>query len=127
VRYENVNLFHYLRHSIVKICEHLGVATEIRTSSDIAIDHELKGQDKVLAICSAIGARKYVNAIGGIELYSKEAFMDKGIDLKFIKSLPFEYPQLGNEFLPWLSIIDVMMLNPIDIIQSCISNNYELI
>ena len=50
VRYKNLNLFHFLHHSIVRICEHLGITTEIRISSDIAIDHSLKNQDKVIAL-----------------------------------------------------------------------------
>jgi len=127
MRYEDTNLFRFLHHSIVKTCEHLGIATEIRISSGFAINHDLKNQDKVLALCEATGASTYVNAIGGIELYSKETFQKKGIELKFIKSLPFEYPQFDNEFVPWLSIIDVMMFNPLDTIQTCISTNYELI
>ena len=127
VRYEDTNLFRYLHHSIVRTCEHLGIATEIRISSGIAINHDLKNQDKVLALCAAVGARTYVNAIGGVELYSKESFQKKGIELKFIQSKPFEYPQFDKEFVPWLSIIDVMMFNPRDTIQTCISTNYELI
>jgi WbqC-like protein family len=81
----------------------------------------LTSQDKVLALCEAAGATTYVSAIGGMELYSKEAFLGKGINLKFIQSLPFEYPQVGDAFVPWLSIIDVMMFNPIDTIRTCIS------
>lgn len=127
VRYEDANLFRFLHHSIVKTCKHLGLATEIRISSGIAIDHDLKSQEKVLALCEAVGATTYINAIGGMELYSKEVFRERGIELKFIKSLPFEYEQLGNEFVPWLSIIDVMMFNPIETIQNCIKTNYELI
>ncbi|MDO8264593.1 MAG: WbqC family protein [Gallionella sp.] len=126
-RYEDTNLFRYLQHAIVKTCKHLGITTEIRNSSDIAIDHTLKNQDKVLALCEAVGASTYVNAIGGVELYSKESFREKDIDLKFIQSKPFEYPQLGNAFVPWLSIIDVMMFNPIETIQTCIATNYKLI
>lgn len=127
VRYEDMNLFRFLHHSIVKTCEHLGITTEIRISSDVAIDHELKNQDKVLALCEAVGASTYVNAIGGMELYSKEVFQEKGIDLKFIRSKSFEYAQFGAEFVPWLSIIDVMMFNPPDTIRTCITTNYELI
>lgn len=127
VRYEDTNLFGFLHHSIVRICEHLGIVTQIRVSSDIAIDHELKGQDKVLALCGAVGARTYVNAIGGMELYSKEIFYNNGIDLKFIKSRSFEYEQFGNTFVPWLSIIDVMMFNSLDTIKAEILTNYELI
>ena len=127
VRNGDANLFRFLHHSIVKTCEHLGITTEIRISSGIAIDHDLKNQDKVLALCEAVGANIYVNAIGGMELYSKETFRERGIDLKFIRSKPFEYPQFGDMFVPWLSIVDVMMFNPLDTIQTCIASNYELI
>lgn len=127
MRYDDTNLFRFLHHSIVKTCEHLDITTEIRISSSIATDHNMKNQDKVLALCEAVGASSYVNAIGGLELYSKEMFRKKGIDLKFIKSNPLEYSQFGGVFVPWLSIIDVMMFIPIDTIQAFISTNYELI
>ena len=127
VRFDDTNLFAYLQHSIVKTCAHLGITTEIRNSSGIAIDHTLKNQDKVLALCEAVGASIYVNALGGMELYSKKSFKEKGIDLNFIQSKPFEYPQFGDAFMPWLSIIDVMMFNPLNTVQACISTNYELI
>ena len=127
VRYEDANLFRFLHHSIVKTCEHLGITTEIKMSSEIAIDHDLKNQDKVLALCAAVGATTYVNTIGGMELYSRETFQEKGIGLKFIQSKPFEYAQFDNEVVPWLSIIDVLMFNPLDTIETCISTNYDLI
>lgn len=127
VQYEEKNLFHFLHYSIVKTCEHLGIKTKINISSDIAIDHNLKNQDKVLALCKAAGADVYLNSIGGIELYAKESFQEHGIKLKFIKSEPFEYVQFGGSFVPWLSIIDVMMFNQLDTIQTHILTNYELI
>jgi len=43
----------------------------------------------VIALCKAVGANTYVNAIGGMELYSKEIFWEQRIDLKFIRSKPF--------------------------------------
>jgi hypothetical protein len=127
VRYEEANLFRFLHYSITKTCEYLGITTEIRVSSDITIDNDLKNQNNVLGLCEMIGANTYVNTIGGMKLYSKETFRAKGIDLKFIQSKPFEYPQFGDAFVPWLSIIDVMMFNPLDTIRTCISTNYELI
>lgn len=127
VRYEDANLFRFLHNSIVVTCKHLGIDTEIRVSSGITIDHSLKNQDKVLALCEELGASIYVNAIGGMELYSREIFSGKKIELKFIKSKPFEYFQFGNDFVPWLSIIDVMMFNSVAIIGECLNNNYELI
>ena len=127
VRYEDANLFRFVHHSIVKICEHLGITTEIKISSGIAIDHGLKSQDKVLALCEAVGASTYVNAIGGSELYSKEVFREKGFNLKFIQSKLLEYEQFGEAFVPWLSIIDVMMFNSQEKIFARITGDFDLL
>jgi WbqC-like protein len=127
VQYEESNLFRFLEHCIRRACDHVGVTTEIRVSSGIAIDHALKKQDKVLALCEAVGASVYVNAIGGVELYCAEEFRARGVDLKFIRMKPFEYAQFGNVFVPMLSIIDVMMFNSVPAIQSFITSGYELI
>lgn len=121
------NLFRFLHNSIVETCRHLGIATDIRISSGIAIDHELKNQDKVLTLCEALGATQYVNAIGGAELYSREAFQARGIDLKFIRASPFEYPQFGGAFVPWLSIIDVLMFNSLDAVRGFLAKDFELV
>ena len=127
VRYEERNLFRFLHNSIVRTCEQLRITTEIRISSHIAIDPGLTGQDKVLALCKAVGACTYVNAIGGMELYSKDEFGARGVELKFIRSKPFEYAQFGNEFVPRLSIIDVMMFNSLDVIHEIMRNGFELV
>lgn len=126
IRYEERNLFKFIYNSIAKTCDHLGISTKISVSSDIPIDHDLKNQDKVLALCDAVGAKTYVNAIGGMELYSRNEFQARGIELKFIRSRSFEYSQFNNEFIPWLSIIDVLMFNSLDVIRECIESNYEL-
>jgi hypothetical protein len=127
LRYEERNLFRFLRNAIQQTCRHIGITTDIRTSSEITIDHELKGQEKVLALCEALGATAYLNAIGGQDLYSRERFREHCIDLSFIKSLPLDYPQLGAAFVPWLSIADVLMFNSIETIHTYVSTNYELI
>jgi hypothetical protein len=126
VRFDENNLFNFLHHSITAICDYLTIRTQIRISSSIAADHSLKSQGKVIALCRAAGALTYVNASGGVDLYSREDFRSQGIDLKFIRSKPFEYRQFGEGFVPMLSIIDVMMFNAIEDVRSCVSNNYEL-
>jgi len=127
IEYDEVNLFDYIHFSIVELCLYLGIDTEIVKSSCISIDHALQGQDKVIALCEAAGAQTYINAIGGQELYAKKDFSVHGIDLKFIQSKPFEYRQYKNDFIPWLSIIDVMMFNDLDTLQTCVKRNYELV
>lgn len=127
VQYKENNLFNFIHNSIVRTCEHLDITTRIRISSEISTAHDLKNQEKVLAFCESIGANIYVNAIGGIELYSIDEFQARHIELKFIKSKPFEYMQFGGDFLPWLSIIDVMMFNSQENIKKYITQNYEFI
>jgi hypothetical protein len=126
VQYEDVNLFQYIHYSILRLCEHLGIKTKIRISSEIDIDPDLKGANKVLALCKAIGAETYINSIGGIELYTKDEFRKQGVNLQFIKSRPIEYAQFGSPFVPWLSIVDVLMFNRLDVVRDCIHTNYEL-
>lgn len=124
VDYEEVNLFSYIHHSILRLCEYLGIKTEILISSEIGIDHSLKGQEKVLALCKIVGADTYINTIGGVELYAKDAFRIQGIDLQFIKALPFEYAQFRKPFVPRLSIVDSLMFNPLDRVQEIIAGQF---
>jgi hypothetical protein len=123
----DANLFEYIHSSIVAVCHYLGITTEIEISSNVPADHGAKGEDRVLSICKALGASVYINTIGGIELYSRSHFAGEGIELKFIRPRPFEYPQLGSAFVPWLSIIDVIMFNSVDEIRSSLLTNFELV
>ena len=127
MRYNERNLFSFLHHAIAKICQHLEISTEIRVSSDIAVEEGLKNHQKVIALCKAVGADTYVNAIGGMELYTRDKFRSCGLGLNFIKSNFYAYRQLGDAFVPGLSIIDVMMFNSLETIKSQALLQYELI
>lgn len=109
IRCEKVNLFEYIFNSIEKICNHLGISTKFTISSKIEIDHALKSQDKVIALCKKKGFAVYINPIGGGELYSGDAFEAQGIELKFIQSNIRPYTQGKHNFVSHLSIIDVLM------------------
>lgn len=109
--YNDSNLFRFIFHSIQVVKEYLGIETPLVVSSTIEMDHGLKGAQRVLAICQARGADVYVNPIGGLELYDKERFSQENISLFFLKANEIRYPQFDNEFVPYLSIIDVLMFN----------------
>ena len=101
----------FLFNSHIKICEYLGIDTELILSSSFEKHTELKGKDKVISICKQLGADEYINAIGGQELYDKKEFAENGIRLNFLQANLREYRQLKNEFVAGLSIIDIMMFN----------------
>ena len=109
--YENRNLGMFLYHSYQVILDYLGIDTELILSSTIEKDNSLRAGEKVKHICHLLGADTYYNAIGGQELYDVEDFVQSGISLKFLKTNVFTYPQFKNEFVPNLSIIDVLMFN----------------
>ncbi len=127
VLHSDRNLFAYILHSVKAVCAELGIGTVIQVSSEVEIDHTLKHQEKVLALCAATVATTYVNAIGGTELYAKEDFAARGVELRFIRSRPLEYPQFGQAFVPWLSIVDVMMFNPPERVREIVSGHYDLL
>lgn len=126
VNYEEINLADYIYHSIISICNYIGITTKIIRSANINYDLSLKIEDKNVAICQALESKTLINSIGGVKLYSKEWFAEKGIELKFIKSKSIEYKQFGNDFVPWLSIIDVLMFNPIEKVRLFLQE-YELL
>lgn len=97
--------------SVIEISNYLDLETEFDVSSENYDNTHLSGQDRVLDICQKESAQTYINPIGGIELYSKDTFSEKNIDLKFISANKTIYKQFSSEFIPFLSIIDVLMFN----------------
>lgn len=123
---EEINLARYLEYSIKEVCSYLDIKTEILISSDLEKNNSLKGEDKVIDICKKLGGTEYYNAIGGQELYSFKDFENNGIELKFLKTKEINYQQFNNGFIPYLSILDVMMFNSKEKIKEFL-NNYILI
>lgn len=107
----NENLFEFIFYALKRVCGYLEIKTEIIISSSLGINTGLKSQDKVIELCKAVNATSYLNAIGGLELYEKDVFEKNGLTLHFIKSDQISYQQFDQKFVPWLSIIDVMMFN----------------
>lgn len=125
---DDSNLFHFLHHAIGATCAHLAIATPIRVASTVPIDHALKRQDKVLALCQALGARTYLNPVGGAGLYAVDDFAARGITLRLLRARPCAYRQFGDApFVPWLSIVDVLMFNPLATVQAWVRGEYALL
>ncbi|MCF6279740.1 MAG: WbqC family protein [Flavobacteriaceae bacterium] len=121
-----INLFQFIFFSINEIVKFLSINTQIIISSEISIDHSLKSQDKVIALCKELSASNYYNPIGGVDLYNKNDFLQNNISLNFIKSKKIEYKQLENVFIPWLSIVDILMFNSKEEVLKML-DNYEII
>jgi hypothetical protein len=126
VAFDKSNLSLFIINSIETILKYLNIRTKLAVSSSLDKDDTLMGQDKIINICKLIGASDYYNAIGGYELYNREAFLREGIKLHFLKSNLIPYKQFKNDFIPGLSIIDVMMFNSIESIKQML-DDFELV
>jgi hypothetical protein len=125
--FDEYNLFNFIFHSISVVNDFLGISTSLTVASTITINHNLKGEEKVIATCKELRADYYINPIGGISLYQQKNFKNEGIDLRFIKTNDFVYPQFNNTFIPNLSIIDLMMFNSKEQIDEYLNSAYTLI
>lgn len=105
------NLARLLRNQFESVFNYLDVKAKVLFSSDIDKNEDLRAQDKIIDICKRLNTTHYINAIGGTDLYDRQAFANEGMKLSFIKMRPIDYKQFNNEFVPNLSFIDVLMFN----------------
>jgi hypothetical protein len=120
------NIACFAEHTQLEILKYLNIEVTYKRSSELDLDTSLKGQDRVIEIVKRFKGKRYINPIGGLDLYSSEKFNKNGIELRFLNSIVKPYPQFSNDFVPNLSIIDVLMFNSIEKTKK-ILNHYELI
>lgn len=106
---EDDNIAVYNTKILRGLAEYFNIETQFKFSSEVPHNKELKGQDKIIDLVKSVGSTTYVNAVGGKDLYDKAEFIKNGIELKFIQSSPIVYDQKQTSFVPYLSIIDVLM------------------
>ena len=112
--------------AIKSICRYIGIETEILETSKGYQNSHLASSARVLDICKKEGADFYINAEGGRSLYSGEDFLERGIELRFLKPILPQYKQIGDDFTPGLSILDMLMyVNPEGIPASLQSYSLE--
>lgn len=107
-------------YGIKKICKFLNINTKIIKTSRQISNNNLSGQDRIIDICKKLNCTKYINAIGGRQLYNSKDFHSNGIDLKFVNTIPVDYEWWD------LSIIHQMMTFDQTRLQNML-NSYKLI
>lgn len=98
-------------NSIKAICTYLDLSTPLQETSTTYQNNHLRSEQRVIDICQQENCQEYINAMGGMNLYSKETFHEKNIALRFLKPHEITYKQFDSVFVPNLSIIDVLMHN----------------
>jgi len=109
IRHEVINLSDYLSHHIQTLASFMDIKTELVTTSRSYHNDHLNGQARLIEICRFERADIYVNPEGGQALYKSDAFRKYGLDLLFLAMRPLPYKQRATGFIPYLSLIDVLM------------------
>lgn len=124
---EEPNMALYLTHCLQTICNYLGITTRFVISSTIdktGLEHFM---DKVERLGKTIGITDFINPIGGMEIYDKEEWKRHGLTLSFLhRRDSIRYQQFGEEFVPDLSIIDMLMFCSVDEIRK-ILDEYDIL
>jgi hypothetical protein len=114
-------------NSTIHVANYLKLNTNFEVSSIKYADTKgLERAQRLIEICKINNANTYINAVGGKDLYDKLFFKKYNIDLAFIKPREICYHQYKNDFVPWLSIIDVLMFNSIEDVQKML-DHYDLV
>ena len=101
------DLYDLIEYSVRTLTTILEINTEICRISDLQIQGNISGEERVIAICKTLGATQYINLPGGVDLYSNKAFEMNGIELLFLHPILKDYQQKLREFESHLSILDV--------------------
>ncbi|WP_342245213.1 WbqC family protein [Pseudomonas sp. OTU5201] len=114
--------------SIEKLYEMIGENKKfVRSSACFANTRGMARPDRLIEITKLLDSNSYINSIGGTQLYSKDHFANKGVNLSFVRPRLKIYKQAGTrEFIAGLSIIDVVMNNDIENIKLHLQS-YELV
>lgn len=109
--FEELNLAKFIGHSLQELCKYLKIRTVFLYASACTYNRHLKRQDRLIDLAKNLKTTEYLNSIGGTVLYSKKEFAKHNLKLLFLKTKNINYRQFNQNFIPDLSIIDILMFN----------------
>jgi hypothetical protein len=114
-------------HLLDAVCRYLEIPFHYSVLSEMSLDlGQVDAPDEwALQISKCVGADAYINPPSGKEFYDRSKYEKNGIDIRFLCQRLDSYPQLYAEFIPGLSILDVMMFNDAETIRTML-DNFEL-
>ena len=100
-------------HILEKACSLLNIPFNYSIFSEMSLELGPinKPGDWAIMISKALGAVTYINPPGGRSIYDSEEFHESGINLIIREFENMQYRTGSYEFMPALSIIDVLMWN----------------
>lgn len=110
LRHPAERLVDFLSNQLQTLASYLQLATKFVYASQVLPKGDLRGEERILALCRHLGAGTYRNLPGGRSLYDAVHFAQIGIQLEFMSIRTEPYLQLRTaNFVPALSVIDALM------------------
>ncbi len=75
---------HYIERLLRCVVDILGMPWNVVRSSSLAVPPSVRGQERVIEIARRLGARRYVNAPGGRDLYDRRGFAEADIEARVL-------------------------------------------
>lgn len=114
--------------SLAVVCEFLGVPFDWSLASELGLDLsrvEHAGQ-WALAISDALGAAQYINPPGGRDIFRRDEWVQRGIELRFLQPAALQYDTGPYAFQENLSILDILMWNDRQRVLEFISGSIQI-
>lgn len=114
--------------SLIETCKYLNINFNWSICSRMDLDlKDIKHAGQwALRISMQLSADEYINPIGGEDIFIKTEWEQEGILLNFMNPLRFKYNCTPYEFIPGLSIIDVLMWSqPEEIIRHMKNDSFS--
>lgn len=92
--------------SLTWLLRELSVDVKIVRSSELGIGG--KGTGRLIGICRSVGGNCYLSGVGGRQYVDEAQFATAGIELRYQEFIHPVYPQLFGEFIPGMSIVDLL-------------------
>lgn len=86
----------------------LNINTPMVFSSDMNVEG-FRASDLILEICLRAGATEYLCGLSGKDYLKLDDFSAAGIEVKFQNFEHPKYEQRGSEFIPYLSMLDMVL------------------
>ena len=94
-------------HIIRRICAALGIEGKFLLSSEIDDENHSK-TDRLICLTKTVGGDTYLCGQGGRKYIQREQFRNHNLDLLFMVFSPVHYTQQFGDFVPNLSIVDLL-------------------
>jgi hypothetical protein len=94
-------------HFITGLSEHLGLIRELRFSSQMKATGDKIG--RLVELCREVGADTFYEGAAGTSYINPDEFLAQGITVLFQNYKHPVYRQCYGEFIPYLSVLDLLL------------------